>query len=94
MELLYWFIAGAISGWALAYLVLKGPTRSWWQWALIALFAVWCVFSLGLTVTTYGEGNATGGNILLLLSLGVALAGFAGLRFVLRAGGRKVGVGA
>lgn len=94
MELLYWLIAGAVSGGTLVYLVLKGPARSWWQWALISLLAVWCVFGLGMAVTTYGEGNATGGNILLLLALGVAVVGFAALRFILRAGAKKAGVGA
>lgn len=91
MEFFYWFIAGAVTAGALLYLVLRGPSRGWWQWALIVLFAAWCVVSLGATVATYGEGNAAGGNIMLLLSAGVAVVLFVGLRFALRAGTKRAG---
>jgi hypothetical protein len=68
---------------------LKGPARTWWQWALIVLFDAWCVFGLALAATTYAENNAKGGNILPAIVLGITLVAFVVLRVLLRTGAAK-----
>ncbi len=82
----FWFAAGGLAIGALAVLALKGPSRTWWQWLLIALFDAWCVFGAAMAATTFAEGNAKGGWALLAIALVLSVAFLAVLRVLLRLG--------
>lgn len=83
---LFWFVTGAVSVGALMFVARSGQRYGWWQWALIVLYEAACVFGLAMAVTTYAEGNPTGGNVLLIIALGLAVVAFIGLRYALRLG--------
>lgn len=85
----FWFLTGAAACGSLLWLVLKGPARSWWQWALIFLLEAWFFASLALSLYTFAEGNTRGGGLLLAVALFSSLAFLAVLRALLRLGGGK-----
>lgn len=83
---LFWFLAGALSVGALIWVARGKKQYGWWQWALIVLYDLICVFGLAMALETYAEGNPTGGNVLLIMALGIAVVAFIGLRYALRLG--------